>query len=176
VKEFISEEILSKNGLLNAYVLELKKNGASNKEAHRFEISVRRFLKSVVRGRTKNLNERDFARLIGFTELNSEDKKQEGRKRFREIYWRSSEEVREDSELGLLNLNMSLLEYANVRKIMSYFIKTVYAPYHEKQDEILHWMINLKKEQDLEHNTIKIGVLHSLSGTMAISETSLWMQ
>lgn len=110
-----------------------------------------------------DLAKEDLAVMVGFAVPGSTEN------------WRSPDDIRNDSQLGFFALNVPLLPYNQRRQLIRYFIKLIYEPTYtsEIQRELLTWFVETKEQQRTDQQFIKVGVLHSLTGTMAISETAL---
>jgi len=175
IAKMMNQDVLSKNGLLDQYISRLEDNNLDKKYLNDWNKKIKVFLSSVAKRKINKdtaLQVEEFAQLIGFAKLGR--KNLNGRVR-RNIYWKSSEDIKKDSSLGIFQIDVQELAHKERRKLLDYFVRIIYAPLYkyEEQVEIISFLSGLYREQFRQKEDIKIGILHSLSGNMAISETPL---
>ncbi len=177
VDHFFKENVLGAGGLWSRYVKSLRTAGMAAKEVERFSGAVEPVLTALAQGfkvRGVALSQMDLGLLLGFTapELLPERKKSPKRS---ELYWHPTETVRLSENLGVFRLDVTKLPYSARREVLHHFITLVYDPglTLDEQMDVLRWMAEEKIGQMEERGTIKVGILHSLTGTMALSERPL---
>lgn len=173
--KIIRQNLLIKDGLFDSYIKKVKKTNIYPSELKKWSLKVKKFLQTVTSGKMtekKVLSPNDFARLVGFAEVSEPTAKQKKR---RDVFWRSSEEIKKEKSLGIFQIDVTRLPENHLRQLLDYFVKIIYQPRNSasEQQEFILFLSQIQGNQYKEEEDIKIGILHSLSGTMAMSETSL---
>lgn len=169
----LSNDLFLEAGLLDQLVEKYTKEKGFKEDKQNWVQLVEEFLKCVVDRRTPKspLSAQQFSEMVGFAKYGSSDVKQKRR----DIFWRSAEDIKKDVSLGIFRIDVPRLSFEKQQKLFEYFVSIIYKPLYESENqlEITRFFIALYKEQFREQLDIRVGILHSLSGTMAISETSL---
>lgn len=169
----LGNDLFLQDGLIDSLVQKYTTEEGFAKDKESWVSQIEEFLQFIVKGKSpaKPLSAKQFSEMLGFARYgaSTSDKKR------RDIFWRSSEDIKNDTSLGIFQIDVPRLSIEKQQKLFEYFVSTIYQPLYEseQQFEITQFFVSLYKEQFREQLDIKVGILHSLSGTMAISETSL---
>ncbi len=174
------ERLLCKGGHFDQYCKELKEMGMSPPAIKRFRSEIEPLLKYIANGskakqKPKPLSNWNLGILLGYTSPALIPKSQKGNSHSEAVYWHPSEVIRTHTSLGVFGIDITKLPHGKRRDVLHHFINISFNFCNsiDCQLALISWMAAQAIEQSAERDTIKVGILHSLTGTMAISERPL---